>query len=133
MDLDHFKLFKALGARMNWLQNRQRVLAENVANADTPGFKAKDLRPLTFKNTMMRMTVSMRLNTTHQAHIGITGEEMNVKVITERQNSQGNVTGNNVVLEEEMMKSAETAADYQLATSLYKKSVGLLRLAISRR
>ena len=132
MDLNQFKVFKALGARMNWLQSRQRVLAENVANSDTPGYKAMDIRPLSFKNTLATAQSNLNLRKTHQAHFGASNGDSSVRVVTERVDFEGNASGNNVVLEEEMMKSAETATDYRLAANLYKKSVGLLRLAISR-
>jgi flagellar basal-body rod protein FlgB len=132
MDLNNFKLFKALGARMQWLQGRQRVLAENVANADTPNFKAMDLRPMSFKNTLSMTSTGMQMKRTQAGHIGAGSDgAVDVKITTDSQHFSANATGNTVVLEEEMMKSAQTAADYQLATNIYKKSVGLFRLAIS--
>ncbi len=132
MDLNQFKLFKALGARMDWLQSRQRVLAENVANADTPGYKSKDIRPLSFKSNLAGTSSKHNLTTTDAAHFRSSGGDANVRIVTSMTGSEGSATGNNIVLEEEVMKSARTATDYQLATNLYKKSVGLLRLAISK-
>jgi len=50
MDIGHIPLFAAFSKRMAWLTARQTVLAENVANANTPGYMAKDLKELDFKN-----------------------------------------------------------------------------------
>ena len=133
MDLNDFKLFKALSARMHWLQARQRVLAENVANADTPRYKAMDLKPISFKTALSESTSGgIALRQTHGGHFGASGSRPANMIKPEMQDYRGNATGNNVVLEEEMMKSAETAADYRLATTIYKKSVGLFRLAIAK-
>jgi len=48
MDLNEIPLFRALGQRMSWLTRRQEVLAQNIANADTPGYVPRDLDPLDF-------------------------------------------------------------------------------------
>ena len=50
MDLGHIPLFTAFSKRMAWLTARQTVLAENVANANTSGYQAKDLKELDFKS-----------------------------------------------------------------------------------
>lgn len=133
MYLDQFKLFKVLSTQMSWLQSRQRVLAENVANADTPKFRAKDIKPLSFVSNLSNVSSSIEMRKTHANHLSAGNRDIDIKIEIERQDFRSNATGNNVILEEEMMKSAQTSADYQLATSLYKKSVGLFRLAISKR
>ena len=109
-----------------------QVLAENVANADSPNYKTKDIKPLSFKNTLSMTSTGLHMSKTNEAHFAAGNDNTSIKIQKRSQDFQSNATGNNVVLEEEMMKAAETSADYQLATNLYKKSVGLFRLAISK-
>ena len=52
MDLPDVPLMAMLRERMNWLHQRQDVLSENVANADTPNYVARDLKPLDFEQTL---------------------------------------------------------------------------------
>jgi flagellar basal-body rod protein FlgB len=109
------------------------VLAENVANADTPGYRAKDLRPLKFDQMVRAQTVgSVGLARTSENHI--TGHP-----ITDSGGGYGvrsgrgwetTPSGNSVVLEEEMMKVSANQMDYQTATSLYAKSIALLKMAV---
>ncbi|HZD25460.1 MAG TPA: flagellar basal body rod protein FlgB [Alphaproteobacteria bacterium] len=134
MDLQNLSLFRMLSARMHWLDQRQKVLAQNVANADTPHYEARDLQPLDFKG-VLHETVSKRLRmaTTSPLHKagekGLLGDRIREKSDT----YQSSPTGNNVILEEEVMKAADIAADYETMSNLYTKSVGLLRLAIGGR
>ena len=48
MQIGGIQLFQALGDKMRWHQERQGVLAENIANADTPGFMERDLKAFSF-------------------------------------------------------------------------------------
>jgi flagellar basal-body rod protein FlgB len=52
MDTGTLPLFKAMSQRMSWLGERQKTLAQNVANADTPKYLAKDLKPMSFGDLM---------------------------------------------------------------------------------
>ncbi len=122
-------ILSMLRTRMDWGQQRQRVLAENVANADTPQFRPRDLVQPTFDS---RKTAPVQLATTDTGHlpgIGAAGE-------TFRTVSQGKYdtlpTGNAVNLEEEMMKVAANQMDYQAAASLYSRSLALLKTAIGK-
>jgi flagellar basal-body rod protein FlgB len=65
-------LFSMLRTRMHWHQERQRLLAENVANADTPSYRPRDLAPLQFDRTQPAMT-AVSLDRTASAHLSGTG------------------------------------------------------------
>lgn len=132
MDLGDIKLFQAIHARMNWLNQRQEILAQNVANADTPNYMARDLPEenfyLALRNSNDR---HMRMAATSGRHLeGSAGKGGLAR--THEAKFEPSPTGNSVVLEEEMMKVSETAADYELMSNLYRKSVGLLKLAVGR-
>jgi flagellar basal-body rod protein FlgB len=133
MPISNIPLFAMLRTRMQWHQERQRVLSENVANADTPGFRARDLVPLKFD----RMTPSsapgvtlVRTEGSHQAGSSASGGGSFESARNSRQEIRP--TGNAVSLEEEMIKVAANQMDYQAATALYTRSLGLIKTALGR-
>lgn len=132
-------VFSLLRAKMDWLQARQGTLASNVANANTPGYEAQDLKAPDFKK-FLRGEISDQANKfeskrTHPAHIplgrGGTSRSLSFDEVN-KPDSEGTPNGNTVVLEDQMIKVAETQMDYQLATNLYVKGMGLLRTALGR-
>jgi len=133
MNLEKIPLFSALTEKMKWLTARQKVLAQNIANADTPNYRARDLKPLQFGEMMEEQDdQSVRISRTNKRHIFV--EEISrFETQVNRDISEMSPTGNAVLLEEEMMKVAETQIQYELTTSLYKKNLGLLKTALGRR
>src|ERR1044072_470702 len=72
MPVSDIPLFSMLRTRMQWHQERQKVLAENVANADTPNFRTRDLKPLDFGRgvrTAGQVAGQVRIASTNPAHI----------------------------------------------------------------
>ncbi|HYD30414.1 MAG TPA: flagellar basal body rod protein FlgB [Azospirillaceae bacterium] len=139
MDLKNLGIFKLMHQKMQWLTQRQEVLAENVANADTPGYKPRDLVPFDFKSAIRdseRNGIALtRTDGEHIAGEGTTTRRTSDwanRSLMERKPYETSPSGNAVVLEEQMTKVAETAMDYQMVTNLYKKHVGLIKTALSR-
>jgi flagellar basal-body rod protein FlgB len=132
MDLANLPLFSAITRKMNWLTNRQKVLAENVANVDTPQYKAADLRPLDFRNELAKTEGRLQVVSTDPRHLSgtVPASEGQAQPLAEAE--ERDINGNTVSLEDEMMKVSETMADYQLMTSLYKKQIGMLKEALGR-
>ena len=116
-----------LKARMQWLQARQTVISANVANGNTPGFKPLDLRPFAPPDPS-GMSVAM----TDAAHLG-GGYGASLPSAHKASPYATVPSGNSVVLEDEMTKLADTQIDYQMATPLYTKSLGLLKIAIGKK
>jgi flagellar basal-body rod protein FlgB len=131
MDLSNLDLFKAIGRKMGWLTQRENVIAQNIANADTPGFRALDIAPLSFKETL---GAKLQPTTTSAMHLvsAASGKSGDSKVNAEKKPWEITPSNNGVVLEEQMMKSANTASDYSLMLNLYKKNVTMLRTALGR-
>jgi len=131
MPISEIPLFSMLRTRMQWHQERQKVLAENVANADTPNFRTRDLRALDF-GSQVQAASQVRVASTNPAHI--TGAAGNSAFATAG-NSKYDVkpAGNAVNLEDEMMKVASNQMDYQAAISLYSRSMVLFRTALGKR
>lgn len=131
MSVTDLPLFSMLKTRMYWLNERQRVLAENVANADTPGYRGRDLKQLDFHEAL-RSAGEVRLATTSSDHIA--GSNGTSRFATDNRGGfETTPRGNAVVLEDEMLKVAQTQMDHQAATALYSRSIGLLKTALGRR
>ncbi len=126
-------LFQALTTRMRWLHERQGVIAANVANADTPDYRARELNKPDFAALLRRSSERMTAATTHSDHMSAGAGAPDFR--DEAPKSGGfdvSPTGNSVVLEEEMLKIAETSAAYQLASGLYGKHIAMLKSVIGR-
>ena len=121
-------LMQALKTRMQWHQTRQKVLAENVANADSPGFRPMDLKQPAIGAAGGGQVVLAR---TSANHLGPGGQR---RGFDEAKAARFEITpnGNGVNLEDEMMKVAQNQSDFQLAASLYSKGLGLMKIAIGK-
>lgn len=135
MGVSDIPIFSMLRTRMQWHQERQRVLAENVANADTPGFHARDLKPLDFGDMVAGSagtTSAVTLALTSDTHIALAGSAGGFE--TDRKSHYETRPGGNAVsLEDEMLKVADNQMDYQAATALYTRSLGLLKIALGKK
>lgn len=129
MAIGDLPLFQVMKTKMHWHQTRQKLLAENVANADTPGFKPKDLRVLEAGKPTGMVVQPVLTSTMHlpaSAGDNAFGGRGGPRFET-------TPSGNAVTLEEEMLKVAQNQSDFQMATMLYTKSMQLLKTAIGRR
>lgn len=134
MDLDRISLLKAITRRMDWLGERQRVLAENVANADTPNYKPKDLKQVSFNELVRNSQLGSGTAVTQPGHFrGLSGRGSDHWKIGRAEGSYETApNGNAVNLEQQMMSVAETQADHNMMTNLYRKQIGMLRKAMGR-
>jgi flagellar basal-body rod protein FlgB len=134
MNIQDVKVVRMLSDKMTWLSQRQRVLAENVANADTPGYVAKDLKKVDFGKAADAGRFSVELATTHSTHISVSRLNGKLGPVQEDQSAaETSPTGNSVVIEEELIKVADNVGQHQLITSLYKKQLGMYRMALGNR
>jgi flagellar basal-body rod protein FlgB len=124
--MNDLPLVSTLKARMHWQQTRQKLIAENVANADTPGFRPSDL-----KQPAGGRAGGLTLSMAHTSPMHLTGAGFGASSedVATAGRYETQPSGNGVNLETEMVKAAENQADYQLATSLYQKSLAMLRTA----
>jgi flagellar basal-body rod protein FlgB len=153
MDLSSLPIFTAIQDKMNWLNRRQGVLAENVANANTPGYMPKDLTEPNFEGLLSQYTNhGVQLAVTQPGHqrganatfatqtgaaaaagaaSGISGgassrEVKNVKP----QEVQPN--GNGVSVETDMAKMADTQIEYNTLLDIYRKQVSMLNTVLGK-
>lgn len=132
MDLNRIPLFQMMTRRMGWLSDRQRVLADNIANADTPGYQSRDLRPLDFRRELAQSTARLAPVATDARHLAARAVSGSDPRSQRNRPTETTISGNTVTVEQEMMKAGETANDYQLATTLYRRHLGMLRSVLSR-
>lgn len=134
MNLDELPLMALLKQRMSWLSARQNVLAENVANADTPGFAARDLKPLNFedvlKGTKSQAGALSGMSMTDPRHISFAQPGSTAFADLSASDGEAAPNGNSVSLEQEMIKVAGTQAEHMAASNLYAKAIDMLKLAI---
>jgi flagellar basal-body rod protein FlgB len=134
MSINDLPVLSALRTKMQWHQERQRVLSENVSNSDTPNFKPRDLVEPKFDSTgasaagSMGSLAMMRTTTSHIAPAsGGQSFAQDQKGVF-----QTRPAGNAVNLEDQMLKVSANQMDYAAVTSLYSKSLHLLKTAIGK-
>ena len=132
MDLQKLSFFQIAQERMDWLAQRQKVVSQNLANANTPGYEAKDLKEIDFKSalsrTLARETQSIPATRTDPAHL--TGSPPQAGPY--RRPFEYTLDKNGVDVEEQMEKAASNRAAYELASNLVLKNLSLIRTAIGR-
>lgn len=132
MQIADIPLLGMLRERMSWLNARQDTLSQNVANADSPGYLARDLKPMNFEDMMKRVNGdgSSGLTTTNAMYINISPSQTDGFTGVDSPDTEASVTGNTVSLEAEMIKVSDTQAQFQAATNLYGKAISMMRTAI---
>ena len=133
MEITDLPLFSMLKQRMTWLNQRQDLLSQNVANADTPKYISRDLKPLDFDqilNGSGRTGTSMVA--TNARHFSLTPGRSGKYEDHEAPDQEYSPNGNAVALEVQMIKVSDTQAQYQAAANLYAKAMSMMRTAIGR-
>ena len=134
MAINDLPVLSALRTKMQWHQERQRVLSENVANSDTPNFKPRDLVEPKFDSAgaVAGSMGSLAMTRTSAAHITTLSADGGGFDQNKRAGFQTRPAGNAVSLEDEMTKVSANQMDYAAVTSLYSKSLHLLKTAIGK-
>ena len=126
-------LLNALTEKMKWHQARQGLLAENVANAETPGYRGRDLKAYGFEEHMRSLsTAKLETAATQAAHFRVMGTESDGFGPRSSNGFEVTPEGNAVSLEDEMMKVTSNQLDYQTITAIYQRSVKILKTALGR-
>ena len=136
MAINDLPILSALRTKMQWHQERQRVLAENISNSDTPNFRPRDLVEPKFDNNGANAggaMGSLAMMRTSASHIGVSGGAPKLRADGGKSGFLTRPAGNAVNLEDQMLKVSANQMDYAAATSLYSRSLGLLKTAIGKR
>lgn len=121
-------LFRLAEQRLAWVGRRQELLAQNVANANTPGYQPRDLPP--FAKALAQAGGSAALVRTDPKHIAVTGGTLqSERPVRPRERSPD---GNGVSMEDQLTKVADTSSTQELVANLYRKYQGMFRTALGR-
>ena len=119
-------IFTLAERRLGWIDQRQALLAQNIANANTPGYVAKDLQ--SFAQTLAGALP--QLAATDPAHL--TGAATNGRADPRVRPAERAPDGNAVSLDEQLTKVADTDGAHALVTNLYHTYLGLFRTVIGK-
>ena len=142
MNIDEIPLFSMLKSRLGYISQREKLIAANVANADTPGYAPKDLKAFTLPSGMADSgsggagsVAMMQPTMTNASHMSLSGggaggggASSSWKAVTGA-DSETTLDGNKVVLEDQMAKMTEARMGYEAAIGFYQKSLETLRMA----
>ena len=109
-------LFQLASSQARWLELRQSTIAANVANANTPGFKARDVEP--FNNILDAMPV--KLAVTSPSHIQLSAAETDTRATAKKQSWEVVHSGNSVSVEQEMIKAGDVNRDYSMNAAILR-------------
>lgn len=125
--MDNVNILKLASALARHAADRHRVLSENIANADTANYKAKDLEP--FAEAYSRL--SKHGGSPDSAFNASDGKPV-WRIETINAPGASSPNGNSVSIEDQMMRSIEAQQDHQAATTIYKKAIDIMRISLGR-
>ena len=129
MGFTDLPLLSQIKGRLSWLDERQRVIAQNVANADTPGYVGRDLQTPTDFAAALRQGGGLQMTRTSAMHIAPAHGAVAHFRSEAAPDSETTLDGNSVVVEEQMLKMSESRMAYDAAIGFYQKSMQMLRMA----
>jgi len=118
MNSSSLSILQLASRRLQWLSAKQTVISENIANADTAGYKARAVQ--SFDNYL-------------EAVISSGEHAPQPETIQQANTWSGSLSGNNVILEEQVINATDTASQYRLATNLYRKANQMILAAAGTR
>lgn len=142
MSMLNIPLFDALGAKMTYLDRKNTVIAENIANADMPSYRAKQVSDVNFgrvlEKTIQRsgtdkvQVAPVTMATTNPRHLPLPGVDANAKTMQARMTYEVSPNNNSVIIEEQMVQANAVQMDYNLMTNLMRKNMGMYFTALGR-
>jgi flagellar basal-body rod protein FlgB len=136
MTIENISLFQAMNAKMNYLAERQKVISQNVANADTPGYMSQDLKKVDFSALVSNISkdkMHITMDESNPAHMAAPDQSPNPKMAKSKSPYEVKPDGNSVVLEEQMVKSSDVQMNYTLMLNLYRDAADMIRTSIGKK
>jgi len=132
-------LMNGIGREMKHLAERQRVLAQNIANSETPGYKSREVEAPNFNDLLAQQgqpgvpsVARPRVQiTSGMAALGATPIQAS-NIVMDRDIAETKPDGNNVTLEDQLLRMSKVQADFTTMTNLYRKQQSLLKTALGR-
>ena len=134
MEFNSVPILQMMTKKMSWLSSRTEVIAQNVSNANTPRYKARDLKPVNFREMVDREAAPKAAGprVTNARHL--TGSTVAQPFDTQKQPDafETSIDGNDVSLEQQLTRLGQTQLSYQATTNLYRKHLDMFRIALGR-
>lgn len=128
MDSTHIGLFDLAAKRLSWAAQRQGVLASNIANANTPGFRARDVESFA---AALSGSGAVAPSRTQPGHLPGTVPSGLASIAKDPPKGRA-LDGNAVALDQQLTKVADTETTQTLVTTIWKKYVGMFNTALGR-
>ena len=112
--------------KAEWLSARQSILAQNIANSNTPGYRSKDLMPF----EAVLQSTGLTMASTSAKHMLPAGTESGAAIVAAPGSGDLTYNRNNVSLEGEMSKLGETTSQYALSTSIIKSFHKMIMMSV---
>lgn len=145
MTTENLAVMQGLTKKMDWLENRQKVVAQNIANADTPGYRPHDIAPLDFKDLLGSSASKLSMgggaarvaapslagtNSQHMSLGGASGNDRSPAEKAVKNSYETAPVGNAVVLEEQLLIMGNNYAEHRMMTNLYQKNVDMMKASL---
>jgi flagellar basal-body rod protein FlgB len=135
--MDMPPLLSGIRRQMDTLSDRQRVIAQNIANSETPGFKARTVEDADFSDLVGNSTGGIRVAKPRvQLTEGMKGlgaiQPAGAGIVLDKDISETKPDGNNVTLEDQLLKLGQVQADFTAMTNLYRKQISMLKTAVGK-
>jgi len=124
--MEPIQLFDLATRQAQWLAVKQKTVADNIANANTPGFNAREVVP--FSIILDHVPVAMAQ--THAKHMDVAGGALEGAAIQAEKSREMTHSGNNVVIEDELMKGSEAGRDMSVNTSLVRSFHRMMMMTV---
>lgn len=130
--MDAMSLLNAMTAKMRWHEQRQEILAQNVANANTPNYRGQELKPFDFAKQLDALHLDPVVTdvTDQRGFVASASGADGTGNVAPQVNFEVTPEGTGISIEDEMMKVNANQMDYQAVTALYSKSLALIRTAL---
>lgn len=134
MDFNNLPVLNMMTRKMSWLSHRTEIISQNVAHGDTPGFKAKDLKEVSFQELVRKEGNRDGFTPKRTNGLHLVGSNARAAFATEPSPDAYETTldKNDVSIEQQLTKLGETQMAYQTTLNLYRKHLDLLRTALTR-
>lgn len=127
MDLNNLSVFSLSQQNMKYLTEKQRVVATNLANSNTPGYLPKDVEKPSFSN---ELSSNLTMTTTNPMHMSGVGKAVfSNKVYTPKPTTPLTIDGNGVIIEDQLNEASKASGEYNRMLTIYTQYRNMLKTA----
>lgn len=145
MAMQDLTLMSAMLKKMDWHEERQKIIAQNIANADSSGYRPMDLKAIDFKQMLGGSTSPLSMsaagtgggaismaatNSTHFGAESMAGSGQKVPSMKQKDVYEVAPAGNAVILEDQLLRMNENYTDHAFVSNLYQKNIAMLKMAL---